>query len=51
MYAHAYIHVYGGRNKDQKLVGHFLDENQTFYRFLVAVPLKMQSKFGQLKWV
>ena len=34
-----------GRNKDQKLVCRF-SENQTFYRLLIAVPLKMYSKFG-----
>ena len=44
------IHVYfmivcSVRNKDQKLVGCFL-ENQTFCRFLIAGPLKMYSKFG-----
>ena len=33
------------RNKSQKLVSCFLD-NQTFCRFLIAVPLKMCSKFG-----
>ena len=38
-----------GRNKDQKLVGRFL-ENQTFCRLLIAVPLKMYSKFGRGFW-
>ena len=38
------------RNKDQKLVGRFL-ENQTFYRFLIDVPLKMYSKFDRPKWI
>ena len=36
--------------KDQKLVGRFL-ENQTFCRFLIAVLLKVYSKFGQPKWI
>ena len=39
-----------GRNKDQKLVGHFL-ENPTFCRLLIAVPLKMYSKHGRPKWI
>ena len=34
-----------GRNKGQKLVGRFF-ENQTFCKLLIAVPLKMYSKFG-----
>ena len=38
------------RNKTQKLVGCFL-ENQTFFRILINVPLKMYSKFGQPKWI
>ena len=39
-----------GRNKDQKLVGRF-SENQTFCRLLIAVLLKMYSKFGRSKWI
>ena len=39
--------VLPGINKDQKLVDHFL-ENRTL---LIAVPLKMYSKFGQPKWI
>ena len=39
-----------GRNKGQKLVGHFL-ENWTFCGFLIAVLLKMYSKFGRPKWI
>ena len=31
-------------------IGCFL-ENQTFYRFLIGVPLKMCSKFDQPKWI
>ena len=38
------------RNKGQKLVGRFF-ENQTFCRLLIAVPLKMYSKFGRPKWI
>ena len=38
-----------GKNKDQKLVGHFL-ENPTFCRLLIAVP-KMYSKHGRPKWI
>ena len=37
-----------GRNKGQKLVGLFF-ENQVFCRLLIAVPLKMYSKFGRPK--
>ena len=37
-----------GRNKDQKLVGRFL-EYRTFCRLLVAVSLKMYSKFDRPK--
>ena len=38
--------IFSGRNKDQKLVSRFL-ENPTFCRLLIAVPLKMYSKFGR----
>ena len=48
-YVATYINI-SGRNKDQKLVGRFL-ENQTFCRFLIAVPLKMHSKFSRPKWI
>ena len=38
---------YGGRNKVQKLVGCF-SENQTFCKLLIAIPLKMYTiDFGQ----
>ena len=43
-------YMFSVRNKGQKLVSCFL-ENQTFCRFLIAVPLKMYSKFGQPKWI
>ena len=45
-----YIHSSSVRNKGQKLVGRFL-ENQTFCRFFIGVPLKMYSKFGRPKWI
>ena len=38
------VHMYSGRNKIQKFVGHFC-------RLLIAVLLKMYSKFGQRKWI
>ena len=40
------MYVHSGRNKDQKLVSRFL-EKLTFYRLLIAVPLKMYSKYGR----
>ena len=37
--------IYSARNKDQKLVSRFF-ENRIFCRLLIAVPLKMNRKFG-----
>ena len=42
------MYVHSGRNKDQKLVGRFLEK--LFYRLLIAVPLKMYSKYGRPNW-
>ena len=39
---------HNARNKDQKLVGRFY-EDRIFYRLLIAAPLRMYRKFGQLK--
>ena len=38
------LHAHSARNKDQKLVGHFLKIG------LTAVSLKLYGKFGQPKW-
>jgi len=40
---------FSGRSKGQKLVGCFF-EDRTFCRLLIAIPLKIYSKIGQLKW-
>ena len=45
-----YIYINSGRNKDQKLVGHFLKIGH-FCKLSIAIPLKMYSKFGQPKWI
>ena len=42
--------IHSGRNKDQKLVSCFFEE-KIFYRLLIAIPMKMYSKFGQSKWL
>ena len=47
-YIHTYIHTHAcisGRNKGQKLVGHFLKIGH-FCKLSTAIPLKMYSKFG-----
>ena len=43
-----YVYQCSGRNKDLKLVGRIF-ENRTFCRLLIAIPLKMYSRFGQPK--
>ena len=55
-----YIHIcthcncacvyHSARNKDQKLVGHFLKIGY-FYRLLITVPLKMYRKYDRPKWI
>ena len=51
-YINSYIHTHthSARNKDQKLVGRFFAD-RIFYWLLIAVPLKMYRKYGQLKWI
>ena len=49
MHSKAFLYS-SGRNKGQKLVGRFF-EDRTFCRLLIAIPLKMYSKFGQPKWI
>ena len=39
-----------GRNKGQKLVGHFLKIGH-FCKLSIAIPLKMYSKFGRPQMV
>ena len=39
-----------GRNKGQKLVGHFLKIGH-FCKLSIAIPLKIYSKFGRPKWI
>jgi len=36
---------FSGRNKSQKLVGHFF-EDRTICRLLIAIPLEMYIKIG-----
>ena len=45
-----YVYQCSGRNKDLKLVGHII-ENRTFCRLLIAVPLKIYSRFGRPKLI
>ena len=40
------VHAYSARNKDQKLVGHFLKMGY-FMGYYTAVPMKMYGKFGR----
>ena len=44
------LHFYSGRNKSQKLVGHFFEDG-TLCRLLIAFPLKMYNKFDQPKQI
>jgi len=43
-------HIHSGGNKGQKLVGCFF-EDRTFFRLLIAIPLKMYSKIGRPKQI
>ena len=50
---HIYVRTHvctSGRNKGQKLVGHFLKIGH-FCKLSIAIPLKMYSKFGRPKWI
>jgi len=43
--------IYSGRNKGQKLVGHFLKIAHFVGYWLPAIPLKMYSKISWPKWI
>ena len=40
-----HMHIYSARNKDQKLVGRFVEDSIS-YRLLIDIPFKMYRKFG-----